>query len=129
TSATATGPPWSRNRCQTACSTTSRRAARRSRLSSPVRISGVMRHEDHGFAAALHAHRVPETEDARLRRRGNFHAQRDAHVDVDLVEVARALEDAHRHLPRNAGAAPHARLRQRERLRTHDEEATIARME
>src|SRR5882724_2574464 len=61
------------------------------------------RDDDDGVAAGLHAHAVADAEDAIAERAGQLHADELAGPDVDLVEVARALEDAEGDGARQAG--------------------------
>src|SRR6185503_13559760 len=70
--------------------------------------------DDHdGVAAGFHSDAIADAEDAVAERAGQLHADELAGADVDLVEMARPLEDTERDDTGQAGAAGFGRLRER----------------
>src|SRR2546428_333320 len=83
-------------------------------------------HHHDGFARHFDAHPVAEAKHASLAHCRQLDAQRHTGADVDLVQVAGALEDAQRDASGDARTPGHCRLGHRERLRPQDQQPTVA---
>src|SRR5262249_12075951 len=81
--------------------------------------------QDNGVGRDLDTDAVTDPEDGRVGRR-QLHADRRAGANVDLVEIARTLEDAKTDGSWNAPAAGHGAGDDRQRLRPQDEDARAA---
>src|SRR6516225_2641604 len=82
--------------------------------------------EDDGFAGDFDPDLVAEAEDSGFAGGGELDLHRGLGADLDLVEVARALEHAERDLPGDAWATRHRGLGHREGLGPQHQEPAIA---